>query len=162
MRNKCRTTSELGSPPPPHTPSPFFCCLPCFIDSVQLRLILRLSHYSYDADYSLLDCYGLVVRLPLSLSVVRRLELSGQAKYFFIPFKGTSKTKQTRTTSIKLKERKKDRKKEENDYVELNPNLRQRSNRQAILILVTLLRLSGTRCRPTWELLPPCNVSKLS
>ena len=37
----------------------------------------------------------MVMRLPLGLSVVRRFGLSGQAKYFFIPFKGTSKTKQT-------------------------------------------------------------------
>ena len=51
-------------------------------------------HYLFDADYSLLDCCGLVVRLPLGLSVVRRLDLSGQAKYFFIRFKETSKTKQ--------------------------------------------------------------------
>ena len=28
--------------------------------------------------------------------------------------------------------------------------------------LVTLLRLSGTRCRPTWELLPPSQLSKLT
>ena len=30
------------------------------------------------------------------------------------------------------------------------------------VLLVTLLRLPGTRCRPTWELLPPSKVSKLS
>ena len=28
--------------------------------------------------------------------------------------------------------------------------------------LVTLLRLSGTRCRPTWEFLPPSQLSKLT
>ena len=30
------------------------------------------------------------------------------------------------------------------------------------VFLVTLLQLSGTRCQPTWELLPPSKVSKLS
>ena len=30
------------------------------------------------------------------------------------------------------------------------------------VLLVTVLRLSGTRCRPTWELLPPCQLSKLT
>ena len=30
------------------------------------------------------------------------------------------------------------------------------------VLLVTLLRLSGTRCRSTWELLPPSQLSKLT
>jgi len=34
-----------------------------------------------------------VVCLPLGLSVVRRFDLSDQARYFFTPFKRTSKTK---------------------------------------------------------------------
>ena len=37
------------------------------------------------------DCCGLVVPLPLGLSVVRRFDLSGQASAVFIPFKGTNK-----------------------------------------------------------------------
>ena len=92
VRNKCRTSSEtrLGLVPPSH-PTPYF--LPCFINSVQLRLSLQLSDL-FAADYSLLDCCGLVVCLPLSLSVVCHFDLSGQAKYFLISFKGTSKTKQ--------------------------------------------------------------------
>jgi len=65
----------------------------CAIDA----LLCGCPHYLFAADYSLLDCCDLVVRLPLGLCVVRRFDLLGQAKYFFIPFKGTSKTKKLKT-----------------------------------------------------------------
>ena len=65
--------------------------------------------------------------MPLDLSVVRRFDLSGKAKYFFIPFKGTSKTKNKQKTSKqtnKTKPRKQNNvnkinkeEKKENDHV---------------------------------------------
>ena len=57
-----------------------------------------------------------MVRLPLGLSLVRRFDLSGQAKYLSILFEGTCKTKQTTTKQqhkyTKREEEKKKRKKE--------------------------------------------------
>ena len=57
--------ARLGLVPPPH----YFFLLPCFIASVQLRLVCGCPHYLFAADYSLLDCCGLVVCLQLGLSV---------------------------------------------------------------------------------------------
>jgi len=78
--------------------------------------IRAIDDYSlFAADYSLSDCCGLVVCLPLGLPVVRRFDLSGQAKYFFIPFKGTSKTNNKNNIKIKkyiYQKKKKKRKKE--------------------------------------------------
>jgi len=58
-----------------------------------------------------------VVCLPLGLSVVRRLDLSGQTKYFFIKLKERSKIKikqqqQNKNIISQLKRREKERKKE--------------------------------------------------
>ena len=64
----------------------------CVSVCVGFTLLCMCSNI-FAADYSLSDCCGLVVRLSLGLSAARRFGLSGQAKYFFIPFKGTSKTK---------------------------------------------------------------------
>ena len=97
------------------------------------------------------------MRLPLGLSVVRRLDLSGQAMYFVIPFKGTSKksnNKTNKTTSVskrikedeERKERKKERKKE-NDHVELNPNLRERCAQTGNIDIISITRHNNTSYR---------------
>ena len=55
-----------------------------------MGLVCGCPHYLFAAGYGLLWWFGiLVVSLPLGLYVVRRFYLSGQAKYFFIPFKDT-------------------------------------------------------------------------
>ena len=50
------------------------------------------------------DCCGLVVPLPLDLSVVRRFDLSGQAKYFFFDFKNAKQNKTKQETATKQQE----------------------------------------------------------
>ena len=66
-----------------------------------------------------------MVRLSLGLSAVRRFDLSDQAKYFFIPFNGTSKTKQQQNSNISTKKKKKKKKKteKENDRLQMGQNL---------------------------------------
>ena len=100
VRNKCRTSSESQTPPPsspPHTPF-FFLFFPVVPILCNWCLVCGCPHYLFAADCILLDCCGSVVPLPLGLLVVHHFDLSGWAKYFFIPFKGTSKSKQTTTT----------------------------------------------------------------
>ena len=92
-------------------------------------LICCCPHYVFNlfSDYRLyhLDWCGLVVCLPWGLSLVRRFDLSGQTKYFFILFKGANQNNKSKTTHIqrKRKEEKKKKKKrrkkgeKKNDHV---------------------------------------------
>ena len=81
-----------------------YLCIPYFNSMTKLFAVAQLApiiNLLQAIVFWLSVGYSLLVCLPLGLSLVRRfsvLILSGQAKYFFIPFKGTSKPNKPKQT----------------------------------------------------------------